>query len=77
MPEYTIKIGLSEKDRILGLLERVQGLKEIPKTALVRFKVNRGIAAGANDYCIVLEPTESLMELVSATRTGEIKRCIS
>jgi hypothetical protein len=74
MAEYTIKVGLLGKDRILGLLERVQGLKQIPKTALVSFKIDSGIAAGANDYCIVLEPTKGLMELVAATGAGEVKR---
>lgn len=83
MAEYEIKIGLYGSG-VLELLQVVESgleavcsVKQVPNLALVSFKVDRGIAAGADDICIRLEPTKSLMELVAAARAGKIERGIS
>ncbi len=82
--EHTIKVGLRGADYTLGLLQFVQnslevfgGIKQSTELPLVSFKVDRFPASGASDLCICLEPTDSLMELVTATRAGEIERGIS
>jgi hypothetical protein len=65
----------AEMEGLIGALESVEHLKEARQgLPLIEFNVDRLPTAGAESLFIRFQPTERLMELVTAVGASEIER---